>query len=92
MRVKAHDMLQRLDDWYEKKLRWALDHRRLVIISVVVFALISVGLIKFIGTEFFPDQDEGQFNITVKLPVGTRPEITDQYMRKVEDYPQSKCS
>ena len=31
---------------------------------------------KFIGTEFFPDQDEGQFTVTVKLPVGTRVEET----------------
>ena len=89
MRVKAHDMLERLDAWYEQKLRWALSHRRLVIGGIVGAALVSLGLLKFIGTEFFPDQDEGQFLITVKLPVGTRIEETERAVRQVEQIMQS---
>jgi CzcA family heavy metal efflux pump len=85
IRVKAHDMLVRLDDEYSKRLSWVLAHRKWVLISIVGFALISVGLIKFIGTEFFPDQDEGQFTINVKLPVGTRADVADQFMRQVEN-------
>ena len=71
-RVWAHDSLEKLDDWYEKQLRWTLENRKLVIISIVIFAFLSMGLFKFIGTEFFPDQDESQFTINVKLPVGSR--------------------
>ncbi len=58
--------------------------RDAILIGIVLLALLSFGLVKFIGTEFFPDQDEGQFAITVKLPVGTRVEVTDQYCRQVE--------
>jgi len=84
MRVKAHDMLEKLDGWYEQRLRWTLDHKRSVIIGIAAAAVLSLGLLKFIGTEFFPDQDEGQFTITVKLPVGTRSEETSKFVQQIE--------
>ncbi len=85
IRVKTHDMIEALDSWYENRLRWALQHRRLVIGSIFLVAVLSVGLVKFIGTEFFPDQDESQFNINVKLPVGTRSEVTSQVVGQIEE-------
>jgi CzcA family heavy metal efflux pump len=84
IRVKAHDAIERLDSWYEARLTWTLAHRRLVIFGIVGIALASLILVKFIGTEFFPDQDEGQFTLNIKLPVGTRSEETDRYMRQIE--------
>jgi len=48
-----------------------------IVISILLFALLSFGLIFFIGTEFFPDQDESRFTINYKLPVGSRYEGTD---------------
>ena len=85
IRVRAHDLLAKLDDIYSTRLLWTLKHRKVVILSIIGFALLSLILIKFIGTEFFPDQDEGQFAINVKLPVGTRVEVTDLYMHQIED-------
>ena len=41
-------------------------------------------MIFFIGTEFFPDQDESRFSINFKLPVGSRYEGTDSVARKLE--------
>ncbi len=84
VRVKAHDWIELLDDWYERRLRWALAHRRSIIAGIIVISVLSVGLVKFIGTEFFPDQDEGQFSLTIKLPVGTRAEETDKVVRQME--------
>jgi multidrug efflux pump subunit AcrB len=34
---------------------------------------------------FFPRTDAGQFTINMKVPTGTRIEITEQYVKKVED-------
>ncbi len=84
MRVRAHDALEALDGWYEGKLRWTLQHRRPVVFGILGLAVVSLGLLKFIGTEFFPDQDESQFSITVKLPVGTRAEETDKVVKQME--------
>jgi len=92
IRVVTHDVIEAIDAWYEKKLLWALDHRRLVYWTILGVAVISFGLIKFIGTEFFPDQDEGQFSITVKLPVGTRAEETDKAIRKYRSNPAAEHS
>jgi CzcA family heavy metal efflux pump len=88
-RVLAHDAIESLDQWYSRRLKWALAHRRLVIGGIVAMALVSIVLIKFIGTEFFPDQDEGQFTVTVKLPVGTRSDETDKFTRQVEQVLQA---
>jgi CzcA family heavy metal efflux pump len=84
LRTFSHDVIEKLDDFYSKRLTWALNHRRFVIIGVSIFALISLVLVKFIGTEFFPDQDEGQFSVTIKLPVGTRTEETYKVVQQME--------
>jgi len=84
IRVKAHDVISALDNWYMQRLRWTLSHRKLIILGIAGLAIISLALIKFIGTEFFPDQDESQFSITVKLAVGTRSEETDKVVRQIE--------
>jgi CzcA family heavy metal efflux pump len=85
MRVIAHDKLEQLDDWYEARLKWVLGRRKMVIFGTIGLGVVSLGLLKFIGTEFFPDQDEGQFTITVKAPVGTRVEETDKAVRAIEN-------
>jgi CzcA family heavy metal efflux pump len=85
LRVIAHDALEKLDLWYEQKLRWAMGHRRSIVLGIVGFSLVSFGLFFFIGTEFFPDQDESQFRVSLKLPVGSRHEMTDKVTRQVEE-------
>jgi CzcA family heavy metal efflux pump len=84
IRVKAHDWLEEIDNRYAKMLRWTITHRRVVILSIASVAIVSLGLLAFIGTEFFPDQDESQFSISIKLPVGTRSEETDKVVRRIE--------
>jgi len=85
IRVIAHDTLERLDTWYEQRLIDALNHRRSVVFGILGFSILSFGLFAFIGTEFFPDQDESQFSVSIKLPVGSRVENTDKVTRKIEE-------
>jgi CzcA family heavy metal efflux pump len=89
IRVWAHDSLNAVDEWYAQRLRSTLIHRRFVIILIGAAAIVSLVLVKFVGTEFFPDQDEGQFSLSVKLPVGTRAEETDQTCRVIENLIQA---
>ena len=77
-------MLDNVDSFYENVLKASLRHRRLVILSVVGFSFASFFLLKLIGTEFFPESDESQFSIQVRLPVGTRIEETEKFVEKVE--------
>ncbi len=45
----------------------------------------SLAIYPLLGLAFFPKTDAGQFTINLKVPTGTRIEITDQYVAKVED-------
>jgi CzcA family heavy metal efflux pump len=83
--IKAMNLLEKIDSSYQKILMYALKHRRNVIFGVLGFALITMLLFKFVGTEFFPQTDESQFSVQVRLPVGTRIEKTIQFVEKVEN-------
>ncbi len=84
VRIKAHDWIETLDVWYEARLRWALVNRKKLIMSITGLALLSGLLLFLVGTEFFPDQDESQMRVNVRLPVGSRTEQTDKVVAQVE--------
>lgn len=48
-------------------------------------SLLSLSLYPFLGVSFFPRTDPGQFVINLKAPSGTRLELTEQYVQRVED-------
>jgi multidrug efflux pump subunit AcrB len=64
----------------DRVLRWP---RATVLVVLGVFVL-SLGLYPFMGLSFFPRADPGQFVINVKTPSGTRIELTDQYVSRIE--------
>lgn len=53
-------------------------------LGVLGIFLFSLGLYPMLGLSFFPRTDPGQFVINVKAPSGTRIELTDQYVARVE--------
>ncbi len=54
------------------------------VLSVVGIFLVSLGLYPLLGVAFFPRTDPGQFMMNIKAPTGTRIELTDQYVRRIE--------
>lgn len=79
-----------LDGIYEKLLRWALHHKRLVVISAFIIFLGSMLLLKFIDTEFFPEADESRITATVELQTGTRVEETVRVADRITSLLQEK--
>jgi multidrug efflux pump subunit AcrB len=72
--------------YYDKAVEKALDRpKRTVAIIVGGIVVVLAVLFPFVGTSYFPRTDPGQFVINVKAPTGTRLEITDDYIAKVED-------
>ncbi|HEY4358366.1 MAG TPA: efflux RND transporter permease subunit [Acidobacteriaceae bacterium] len=53
-------------------------------LGVLAIFLFSLGLYPFLGLSFFPRTDPGQFVINVKAPGGTRIELTNEYIARVE--------
>lgn len=75
----------RLETSYTGALRWALGHRRRVLVAAGALFAVSVLLIRFIGVELMPAADEGQVRVTIEMAPGTRVEVVDQVARAVEE-------
>ena len=71
-------------DEYSRLISWSLRHRGIVFILAVIIFVGSIMLIPFVGTEFIPSSDQGQFNINITLPTGTNLETTREVVSKVE--------
>ncbi len=69
---------------YDVSVRKSLLRPISVVLGVLGVFLLSLGLFPFMGLSFFPRTDPGQFVINVKAPSGTRIELTDQYIARVE--------
>lgn len=77
--------LDRLDASYARALHVVLRHRAITIGSILAVFAASLLLVRHIGSEFFPDSDEGQFSVIYKAPIGTRVELTEQIGTRVEN-------
>jgi hydrophobe/amphiphile efflux-1 (HAE1) family protein len=76
--------LNRLDEAYGRALGWVLHNRGKVIVLILGAFAASLLLSKRIGTEFFPETDESQFQVNFKAPVGTRIEMTEKVTERIE--------
>ncbi len=78
-------VFNRMLDYYERSVRRALKHPALTVVALMGIFIASLGIYPFLGLAFFPQTDAGQFTLNVKVPTGTRIEVTDQYVSKIED-------
>lgn len=74
--------LDKFDEAYGKLLEKVVANKTVTIVACIGFFVASVFLMKFVGTEFFPSQDDGRLGVKLEMPVGTRIEET----RKVTSY------
>ena len=81
---RVEGWLDALDHQYARSLQWVLGHRALTISTILGVFAVSLLLAKRIGTEFFPDSDESQFQVIFKTPIGTRVEKTEQVSARME--------
>ena len=63
---------------YMRLLTLCVDHAPIFLILFLLFAVGSLGLAPFLGQDFFPSVDSGQFKIHVRARTGTRIEETAQ--------------
>ena len=76
---------ERMLNVYERWVRKALKAPRFTLAGFAIVFLLSFLLLPLIGVSFFPRTDAGQFVINVKAPTGTRIELTEGYVKQVED-------
>jgi multidrug efflux pump subunit AcrB len=78
-------MFNKVLDFYEYWVRRCLQRPGLTVLALSAVFLASLAIYPLLGRAFFPKTDAGQFTINLKVPTGTRIEIADQYVAKVED-------
>jgi multidrug efflux pump subunit AcrB len=84
--TKFNAQFQKLLDWYEDLALRAL--RRPGLTAGLILggvALLLAVTVPFIGRAYFPRTDPGQFIINLRMPNGTRLEVSNTYVAKVED-------
>ncbi len=86
----------RFGDWFNRGFTSLLDsyertvrrtNRHPILTTAVLFGvfLASLAIYPFLGVAFFPRTDAGQFKINLKVPTGTRIEVTEKYVADVEN-------
>jgi len=83
--VRFNRHFERFRDGYVRRLDWCLDHRRWIAWAMVGLVAATALLVPFLGRDFFPLVDAGQFRLHVRAPVGTRIEETERVFTRVED-------
>jgi hydrophobic/amphiphilic exporter-1 (mainly G- bacteria), HAE1 family len=73
-------------DFYEYWVKRALiNPKRTAALILIVLTVIIGGMLPIIGKSYFPRTDPGQFVINLKMPSGTRIEVSDKYVARVEE-------
>ncbi|MGA3201061.1 MAG: efflux RND transporter permease subunit [Bryobacteraceae bacterium] len=71
-------------DFYERLVRRALKVPALTVALLFGVFVASLAIYPLLGRAFFPQTDAGQFTVNVKVPTGTRIEVTNDYVAKIE--------
>ena len=73
-----------IENRYREMIEWSLSEKKKVLSYASFFIVLSfIGFTQLSGG-FFPEEDEGQFTITVKTPVGTGIDYTNDRLSLVE--------
>jgi HAE1 family hydrophobic/amphiphilic exporter-1 len=84
MQKLTDDINEYLASKYIRLLEWALARRKTMVIAAVGIMLSMVPLFMFIGKDFMPQDDTGQYQITIKAPEGTSLDAMKQLFAQVE--------
>jgi HAE1 family hydrophobic/amphiphilic exporter-1 len=73
-----------LQDTYRKLLRWALEQPKRLVALAVLSLFLNGLLLPFLGTEFQPSYDSGEFQVVMLAPSGTSIEKMRELAAPVE--------
>jgi CzcA family heavy metal efflux pump len=71
---------------YYQLLETTLEHRKVFAACFLAFCILSMGLVFFLGEDFFPDVDAGLMRLHVRARAGLRVEETARLCDEIEHY------
>ncbi|MGO1527480.1 MAG: efflux RND transporter permease subunit, partial [Senegalia sp. (in: firmicutes)] len=75
---------EKLENLYKRVLKWSLGHRKSTILIALLIFVLSMASLITVGAEFIPATDEGQFSVSINLPIGSELERTDEVSKEIE--------
>ena len=86
-------VLNKIDDFYAKVLDKCVAHRWITVATALGVFVFSLVLMKFVGTEFFPTNDNGRLGVSLELPIGSRVDLAKDVSQRIykewtEKYPE----
>jgi multidrug efflux pump subunit AcrB len=77
---------EKLRRWYYGVLGFCMEYRAVFLVAIVAFWIGSIALLyPWLGQDFFPSVDGGQFKLHVRAHTGTRVEDTARICDEIED-------
>jgi len=70
---------------YRRLLETFIDHRRIFVAGFLLACFLSFALLPWLGQDFFPSVDSGEFTLHLRAPTGTRIEETAALCDRVEN-------
>src|SRR5690606_6148146 len=72
--------LHKFTQWVTRVLEWTLKHKAITLVTMIVLFFASFGLLVagYIGFEFFPKSDKGEFLLQIEMPKDASLEQTDR--------------
>ena len=80
----SETLLNRMDEGYRSLLHKALQHRPTVLLTGTALFVLALAIMPYVGSELMPQTDEGEVQVDVELPVGTRIERTEATILRLE--------
>jgi len=85
MQMRFEEAFERFRERYHGWLQRCLARQRIFLLSFLSLCLLSlIALIPWLGQDFFPTVDSGQFKLHLRAPTGTRIEETARLCQLVE--------
>ena len=86
-------VLDKIDNAYAKLLDKCVAHRWITTATALGVFVASILMMKFVGTEFFPVNDNGRLGVSLELPIGSRVDLAKDVCQRIykewtEKYPE----
>ena len=76
--------LDKLDAFYERLINWVLRHKSVTICAMLALFFGSMYLVRFVKTDFMPQNDQNSLNAYVKMQSGQRVEETKRVALQID--------
>ena len=85
MQASFERRFERFREGYRGLLDASIRHRKLFVACFFPVCILSFALVPFIGQDFFPTVDSGEFKLHLRAPTGTRIEDTADLCGRVDE-------